>query len=90
MSEAPMWLSPEGLRYYLPAFLAAAVHEPSIPRNRDVVGFLCPPGRKNRLWSWFRQFVSGLTREQKNVVRECLQHLHVNIVDGAFSYWSGT
>jgi hypothetical protein len=87
LSDVLMWLSSEGLRYYLPAFLAAAIATPTIQGSADIIGFLAPPGRKDSRGHFFWRLVAGLTSDQKNVVRECLQHLRVNM-EGLFSYWN--
>ena len=82
-----MWLSPAGLSYYLPAFLAAAVCFPEI-QSSAIVGFLCPPSGHDRGGSQeFRQFLEDLTSQQRHVIRECLDHLRVPLL-GPFACWS--
>jgi|HubBroStandDraft_2_1064218.scaffolds.fasta_scaffold911655_1 hypothetical protein len=78
LSSVLMWLSSDGLRYYLPAFLAAAVVCPASVGSRDIIGFLAPPAAKGRSQMdiakrvAFRRFVDELTPEQKRVVRETM------------------
>lgn len=92
LSGVLMWLSPDGLRYYLPAFLSAAVGSPETVGSRDIIGFLARPRIKDRSESGvaertlFRRFVSELTPEQKSVVGEAMQHLRIDM-SGVFSYW---
>jgi len=87
LSDVLMWLSPEALRYYLPAFLIAAVTLPGIPGTGDVIGFLAPPGRSEPLRSSFFHFVKGLTADQRSVVADCLRHLRID-GRGVFAYWN--
>jgi hypothetical protein len=81
-----MCLSPDALRYYLPAFLIVAVALPTIPGTRDLIRVLSPPGRGDPNRGAFRYFVGGLSLEQKDVIGRCLQRLRVDI-DGAFFWW---
>lgn len=93
LSPVLMWLSPEGLSYYLPAFLAAAIFSPASAGSLDIIGFLAPPASRGRDWrglagrGHFRRLIEALTPDQKRVVGECLQHLRVNM-DGVYSFWS--
>jgi hypothetical protein len=82
LSAVLMWLSAEGLRYYLPAFLAAAVTAPAVPGCS--VPRASRPQRLTR--TLLLEFVDGMTAEQKDVVRLCLLNLRVNL-EGVFSYW---
>ena len=93
LSPVLMWLSPEALAYYLPAFLAAAVFSPSSVGAFDIIGFLAPPGARGRDSGGvaervhFRRLIKALTLHQERVVSECLQHLQINM-DGVYSYWN--
>jgi Family of unknown function (DUF6714) len=86
LADVLMWLSPEGLRYYLPAFLVAAVTPKQMPGSLDVIGFLAPPGRGESRQSSFRYFAKELTSVQKDAVRDCLRHLRINMA-GIFAFW---
>jgi hypothetical protein len=92
LSDVLIWLSPEALRYYFPAFLTAAISDQTAPKSRDIVGFLAPPSAKDRSETGvaarvqFRRLVNPLTAEQKAVIRECLLLLNVRL-EGGYSFW---
>ena len=74
LSDVLLWLPPEALQYYLPAFLVAAIRLQELPASRDVIGFLAPPGRNDPARSSFLYFAKGLTAR-------------VNLT-GVFAYWA--
>lgn len=91
LSTVLMWLSPAGVRYYLPACLLAAVALPSSGGVRSAVlnelAAVKNTSRDRAQFFRFREIVDGLTVEQKDVVRDSLTHFGVNIEQGVFSFW---
>jgi hypothetical protein len=87
------WLSADALRYYLPAYLAAAVAFPQVARSVSdaVIRQLAPPNRhytKGKVR--FDEMAQGLTAAQVSVIRDCLRQLGVDLNTGVFSYWEQT
>ncbi len=71
------FLTPEAFRYYLPAFLLAALQS---YKKADMVPFslvfhLTPPAEGDPERSRFDQVVTGLTQEQKVVIATFLQYM---------------
>jgi hypothetical protein len=74
--EAVNFLTPEGLRYYLPAFMIASMLE---PKRADVIPlFLClsltPPKSGGSDFSGFRRRMEVFNPPQENAIREYLNY----------------
>jgi hypothetical protein len=69
--EALVWMTPAAFRYYLPAFLIAAVrYREVLPRLFSVVIFMVSP-RLGRRCS-----VTSFSSEQRDAIKAVLQHLY--------------
>jgi Family of unknown function (DUF6714) len=73
--EALLLMSPDAFRFYLPAYVLAAVEH---SRRSDlapaaVVQSLTPPSRDAASARWFEERVRGLSNEQRAALRGALQ-----------------